>query len=56
MYKLMTSPSSIHRLQEQDSLTRELDKVQTEKDTIEQTLNKFISQLTIQSETNQITK
>ena len=42
------------RLQEQDSLTRELEKVQMEKDVIEQTLDKFISQLTVQSESNQI--
>ena len=40
------------RLQEQDSLTRELEKVQIEKDVIEQTLDKFINQLTVQSETN----
>ena len=40
------------RLQEQDSLTRELEKVRTEKDAIEQTLDRFINQLTDQSETN----
>ena len=39
-------------LVENDSLNQELKRVRTEKDAIEQTLDRFINQLTDQSETN----
>ena len=42
----------IRGLKEQDSLSKELDRVRTEKDTLEKSFDRYICQLTVQSQAN----